>query len=139
METEASQTVVSGFVSGSLFRLPASDVGVVVGSEYRKESAEIVPASSYVDFTNSIRFLAGFPKSSYDVREFFGEVNIPLLGDTRFFRRVEVGGAIRFSDYSTVGSKTSWSVRGEWEVSPDIRFRGVYSTAVRAPNLKELY
>ncbi len=136
---ETSQNVLSGFVTGSLFELPAGKVSVVLGGEYRKEQAEIIPAASYVDLSSSVRFQSGLPKSSYDVKELFGEINVPLLHDLPFIRRLEVGGAARISDYNTVGSKVSWSVRGEWAVSRDLRFRGVYSTAIRAPNLKELY
>lgn len=139
VQTETSQQVASGYISGNLFSLPAGKVSLVLGAEYRKETAEIVPDSTYSDFTNSIRFQSGLPTSSYDVKEAFGELSVPLLKNLPFVRSLEVGGAARYSKYSTVGSEFSWSVRGEWEVVPALRLRGVYSTAVRAPNLNELY
>ena len=139
VKTDTSQEVVSGFVSGNLFTLPAGAVALVLGGEYRKETAEIVADQSYIDFTSSLRFQNGLPKSSFDVKEAFGEISVPLLRDLPFVRKLEVGGAARYSDYSTVGNEFSWSVRGDWEVARFLRLRGVYATAVRAPNLNELY
>ncbi|TXG97911.1 MAG: TonB-dependent receptor, partial [Rhodocyclaceae bacterium] len=50
-----------------------------------------------------------------------------------------VGGAIRFSDYSSIGKTTTWKVNGLWAVNDAISFRGTYSQAVRAPNIGELF
>ncbi len=137
--TSASQLVVSGFVTGPVVSLPAGDVAIVAGAEYRRETAGVTPSASQIDNSNSIRFIVGLPKTSFDVSEVFGEVTVPILADTRFFDRLEVGGAVRHSDYSTVGSQTSWSVRGDWKVSSDLRLRSVYAAAIRAPNLRELF
>ncbi|MGJ3629229.1 TonB-dependent receptor [Sphingomonas sp. MMS24-JH45] len=70
--------------------------------------------------------------------EGFGEVRLPLLKDTPFFREL-VTGAARVSHYSTVG--TNWTYNGgvEWAPIEDIRFRGVYARSVRAPNIGELF
>lgn len=135
----SKQQVVSGFISGDVFTLPAGPVGIVVGAEYRKEEAKIDVAQSYRDFTSSLRFQQGLPNTSYDVKEVFGEVNVPILANKPFFDKLEVGGAIRYSKYSTVGSEVAWNLRGEWQIVPEVRLRAVYSTAVRAPNLNELY
>ena len=48
-------------------------------------------------------------------------------------------GAVRYADYSSVGTIWSWKVGGDWAPVPDIRFRAVYSVATRAPNIEELY
>jgi iron complex outermembrane receptor protein len=139
VQSRASQSVASGFVSGNLFKLPGGNVAIVLGAEYRKETAEITPAQSYLDFSSSLRFQQGLPESSYDTKEVFGEISVPLIRDVPFFNRLEIGAAGRYSHYSTVGNQFSWNLRGEWEIAPPIRLRGVYSTAVRAPNLVELY
>ena len=49
---------------------------------------------------------------SFDVKEAYGEVRVPILADTPFFKILEVGAAARVSDYSTVGTTFSWNASG---------------------------
>ena len=134
------QHVVSAYLSGDLgglFTLPGGAVGFSVGAEYRKEESRFMPdplAAQGLTFTNALTTDVG----KYDVKEVFGEVRVPLLKDN-FIHRLEVGGAVRFSDYSTIGSTTSWKVDGAFAPVPDITFNGTYSKAVRAPNIGELF
>src|SRR5690606_19657624 len=67
------------------------------------------------------------------------EVKLPIISNTPFFELLEVGGAARVADYSTVGTVFSWNVTGTWQPIADIRLRGTYAKAVRAPNVAELY
>ncbi len=69
----------------------------------------------------------------------FGEVNVPLLANMRFADLLSFGAAARVSDYSTVGSTRTWKFDGIYAPIRDIRFRGSYSQAVRAPNIGELF
>ncbi len=43
---------------------------------------------------------------------------------------------MRLSDYSAIGSTTTWNVIGVYAPIPDMSFRGTYSVAVRAPNIQ---
>ncbi|MFZ3485000.1 TonB-dependent receptor plug domain-containing protein [Sphingomonas sp. 3-13AW] len=137
------QHVVSGYATGELFSLPAGAVQAVLGGEYRKESndlgvaPEFNPDSPLYDPTIGVVALPLVGK--YDVKEAFGEVRIPLLKEVPFFHQLSVEGAVRFSDYSTAGSTTSWKVSGEWAPVRDLRFRSTYGQAVRAPNISELF
>lgn len=134
------QHVASAYLSGDfggLFSLPGGAVGFSVGAEYRKEKSSFIPdpiAAQGLTFTNALTADRG----EYDVKEVFGELRIPLLKDS-FIHRLELGGAIRYSDYSTIGSTTSWKVDGAFAPVRDITFNGTYSKAVRAPNIGELY
>ena len=47
--------------------------------------------------------------------------------------------AIRFSDYSTFGSEGTYRLGLSWAPIEGLRFRGVGSTAYRAPNVMELF
>jgi outer membrane receptor protein involved in Fe transport len=76
---------------------------------------------------------------SFDVVEVFGEVLLPVLADTPFFHELTVGAAGRYADYSTVGGAFTWNVNGVWAPIEDIRFRGTYAVAIRAPNISELF
>lgn len=125
-------------ISGSIVDLPAGPLGFSIGSEYRKEKASQVfdaLTNAGLNGGNRLENTAG----EFDVVEGFGEVRLPLLNDTPFFRELTVTGAARVSHYSTVG--TNWTYNGgvEWAPIEDIRFRGVYARSVRAPNVGELF
>jgi iron complex outermembrane receptor protein len=136
------QHVVSGFVrgdTGSFFNLPGGPVGFAVGAEYRKESSRFDPsewneAGLLLDASQAFA-----DRGEFDVKEAFGELDLPVLKDLPFANLLSVGGAVRFSDYSTVGRTTTWSVNGVYSPVQDITFRGTLSQAVRAPNLNELF
>jgi outer membrane receptor protein involved in Fe transport len=139
--SSVEQNVVSAVVSGdmgSLFTLPGGDVGFAVGAEYRSEKSHFTPdpiAAQGLTFTNALAEDIG----KFNVKEVFGELRVPILRDTAFAHRLEIGGAVRFSDYSTIGSTTTWKVDGTWAPVRDITFNGTYSRAVRAPNIGELF
>lgn len=134
------QHVASAYLSGDLgglFTLPGGAVGFSVGAEYRKEKSRFTPdplAAQGLTFTNALSADSG----EYDVKEVFGELRVPLVKNG-FVHRIEVGGAIRYSDYSTIGTTTSWKVDGAFAPVRDITFTGTYSKAVRAPNIGELF
>ena len=137
-QTGLKQHVVQGNISGSLFELPAGPVGIAAGFEYRREDS-----FSDNDALTNQGLNAGnvLPDTSgaFDVMEGFAEVRVPILAGTPGFELLEIGGAIRVSDYSTVGSVYSWSVTGTWQPIDDIRIRGTWARAVRAPNIGELF
>ena len=64
---------------------------------------------------------------------------MPLLKDMSFTKFLGVNGAARYSKYSTVGGVWSYNVGAEWQPIHDIRFRGEYAVANRAPNISELF
>jgi outer membrane receptor protein involved in Fe transport len=139
--TTLTQHVVSGSVTGDthgLLELPGGPVSFAVGGEYRSEKSRFVPdplVSQGLTFTSAL----GNSKGSFDVWELFGEVNAPILADMAFAHRLSVNGAVRYSDYSSVGSTSAWKLGGEWAPVRDVTFRGSYSKSVRAPNISELY
>src|SRR5690606_2483239 len=75
------QTVFSASVAnGSLFSLPAGDVGVAGGLEYREEKSREMTdplAAQGLTFINAIPNRMG----EYNVKEAFVETSIPLLAD----------------------------------------------------------
>ena len=52
---------------------------------------------------------------------------------------LEANGAARYSHYSTVGGKATYTVNGLWKPVHDVLFRGAYSTGFRAPTIGELF
>ena len=145
LRTEGKQTqfVANAFVSGDssqMFELPGGPIGFALGAEYRKETAY----QRYDPITESggtfLNAIPLFDPPSFEVKEAFGEVRIPILRDMPFFHELTIEAAGRVADYKgDTGTVFAWNVGGTWAPVPDIRFRGNYSRAVRAPNLSELF
>jgi len=76
---------------------------------------------------------------SYDVKEAFGEVVVPLAEDLPFLRSLEFNGAGRYTHYSTSGGVVTWKAGLTWKPVNDIRLRAVRSRDIRAASLSELY
>ncbi|QPQ55234.1 TonB-dependent receptor [Allosphingosinicella flava] len=132
-----TQHVVSASISGSPVTLWAGDLGIALGVEYRKEKTfadNDVLTNAGLNIGNVTQDLKG----QFDVIEGFGEVNLPLLKD-QFVNYLGLTGAIRVSDYSTIGTVVSWNAGAEFEPFTGLRFRGVYANANRAPNISELF
>ena len=53
------------------------------------------------------------------------ELNAPLLADRPFAELLELNGAVRFSDYSTSGSTTTFKAGLNWKPIKDLRLRGI--------------
>lgn len=124
---------------GAVFELPGGPVGWAVGAEYREENSEFVsdPLSQQGALADLAQIMPEY--GDFNVKEAFAEVNVPILSDVPGAYLLQVGGAVRFSDYSTVGGTTTWKVDGTYSPIRDIMFRGTYSVAVRAPNVSELF
>jgi outer membrane receptor protein involved in Fe transport len=132
LTTEITQTIIGGNISGDLIDLPAGPLSMAAGFEYREETS-----SSQFDALQQAGLNGGnaIPATmgEFDVSEFYVEANIPVLDS------VTVRGAVRASDYSTVGSTTSWNVGFEWEIFDSLRFRFIEAQSTRAPNVNELF
>lgn len=136
------QHVVSAALSGNtgaFFNLPGGPVGFALGAEYRKEKSHFIPSEYSLAGALMDDAPARIDKGSFDVKEAFAEINLPILSKMPFAENLSIGGAIRLSDYSTVGTTTTWNVNGSYSPVRDITFRGTYSEAVRAPNITELF
>ncbi|MFV3073467.1 TonB-dependent receptor plug domain-containing protein [Niveispirillum fermenti] len=135
---QASQQVAAVNLTTDLFELPAGNVGIAVGAEYREEKSDQETDSATAQgllFTNAIPRRKG----AYDVKEFYAEMLVPLLKDMFLVKELTLDGAYRWADYSTVGGVDQWKVGLDFTPIDDIRFRGTYSESVRAPNIIELY
>ena len=143
------ETVATGSVTAELgehgVQSPWADSGVAinVGAEYRKERLEFSTDQAF-----STGDLAGQGGATigvtgeFDVRELFTEVQIPLISDRPFFEQLEFRAGYRYSKYNVANNSFStdtYKFEGEWAPVRDIRFRGSYNRAVRAPNIVELF
>lgn len=128
----------TGNISGSLFALPGGDLGLAAGVEYRELRGRFDPDPVVAaGFSSDIPALP--TRGHYNVKEAYAELNAPLLAHRPFFDLFELNGAVRISDYSTSGSKTTLKGGVNWKPIPDLRLRGSYSQGFRAPSIGELF
>lgn len=138
-DIEIEQVVVSGFVTSRFGKLPWGDsIGLSVGGEYRRERSRDTPDALSQTGQNAGN-VQPVQIGSFNVVEGFAEVELPIIVDRPFIKNLTIGGAVRVSDYSTVGSTFAWAGNGDWAVNDWMRFRGQYAKAVRAPNIGELF
>lgn len=133
-----TRQVAGGSIAGDLFELPAGPVSTAFGVEYRKETFETSPDE--VALSGDLTSVAPiFNRGDYDLFEFFGETRLPIISDVQFVESFAIEGAVRYSDYSTIGGVVTWKVGGDWVVNDWLRARASYNRAIRAPNLNELF
>jgi iron complex outermembrane receptor protein len=128
----------TGNISGKLFRLPGGDLGLAAGVEYRDLKGRYDPDPVIVAGLG-----ADIPsqptKGSYHVKEAYAELDAPLLRGVPMAELVDLNGAVRFSDYSTSGSHTTFKAGANWMPIKDLRLRGTWAQGFRAPSIGELF
>jgi len=139
--SKVTQQVFSGSLSGSFgsfLELPGGSIGFAAGLEFRREASEDHPAQEIQD---ELTWISGINPThgSFDVKEAFAEISLPVLAHAKGADLLSFGAAFRASDYSTIGSTNSWKVDALYAPVPSVRFRGTYAQAVRAPNIAELF
>jgi outer membrane receptor protein involved in Fe transport len=135
---EIASASISGFIGN--FGWGADDIGFAFGAEYRGVGSRFIPDTA-LSSGDVIGFNAGqATEGAYNAREVFAEVNLPIF-ETDGGQRLELTGAARYSDYSLglVGGVWTYAGGVEFQVVPDIKLRGQYQRAVRAPNVGELF
>ena len=136
--TRTTQKLVGGSINGEPFALPAGNVGIAAGFEWRKEFSSAIP-----DALTQAGLNAGnaTPPTSgeFSVKELFLESRVPLLKDAPFAKELSVLAAFRAGDYSTVGRTNSWNAGFEWTPIADVKVRATRALSTRAPNINELY
>jgi outer membrane receptor protein involved in Fe transport len=153
------QTVASLNASGDLgetWTLGAGPVALAAGIEYRRESARQTtdPLSSSITRTDGLRgapaaqnnraggfnFYNPLPfAGSFDTREGYFEIGVPVLRDTRLGRYLGVNLALRHAVYGSSGGVTTWKLGGEYEPDPGLKLRIVRSRDIRAASILERF
>jgi iron complex outermembrane receptor protein len=125
-------------LNGSPFGLPAGEVSVAVGAEFRKESVNALsdPRSQVGAFVTGNQATYSGDRS---VKEGFAEIGVPLLRDLPWALELGFNGSARRTDYTTSGAVTTWKVGGTYRPTDFLRFRVTQSRDIRAPGLNELF
>jgi iron complex outermembrane recepter protein len=139
--TEVEQTVFSGVLQGDIAELPWNNtpIPLVVGFEWREDSIDSRPN----DVARDGGFIAFFKdagaKGDRDITELFIETELQLLEDVKYAEELSLNAAMRWTDESTYGDDTTYSVKGVYTPFGGLTFRGTYGTSFRAPNANEQF
>ncbi len=134
------------------WKLPAGDVGVALGGEYRLEQAgqfNVDPRSAIAGYQAG-NFM---PWSGHlDVAEAYTEINAPLLKN-QIVQTLDIDVAGRITNYASEGETNAvngpqpkfsftvetWKMGFNSQINDDFRLRGFYSYDIRAPIVYDLY
>ena len=136
---KVSQTQVQGQINGKLFDLGAGPAQIAVVGGYRRNSYSFVPDSDLAAQNLESIIASSAASGRISVKEAAAQIDVPLLADRPFFQELGIGGAVRYSHYSSSGSVTSFEGDARWRPVTPLLFRGSYQRAVRAPNIGELF
>jgi len=138
-KSKYTQTAAAANIRGNLFSTWAGPVASAFGIEYRRESERVTAdaIAAVNGFTSSGNAAPFFGK--FDVKEAYAEVIVPIARDVPLLHRLDLNGAVREADYSTVGRQTTYKVGGVWEPFDGLRLRSTFSRDIRAPALFELF
>ncbi len=140
--TTLTQEVFMATVSGSLpFTFPGASepVGIVFGYEKRQDESSFRP-DEFLAGGDVLGFNAGLPTvGKYSSDEIFTEFSLPLLSGKDFAEDLSLWGAARFADYSNIGQVSSFAAALNWAPTDWVSTRVGFQSAVRAPNVSELF
>jgi iron complex outermembrane recepter protein len=146
VDSTTTEYVVDGNIVGDLgkygVKIPMANEGLKVsfGAEWRSESANFSPDLTSQEGTAGG---AGGPTppvaGEFTVKEVFTEFTLPIADHVAFADSLSLLGGYRYSDYSEGFKTNTFKIGMEWAPVQDIKFRGSFQRAVRAPNIAELY
>lgn len=149
------QVVVGGTLQSDLgeygIKSPWSEAGIgfLIGGEWRSDTLDQrpdeisqVPGGGFTGVGGATLPVQG----TIEVAEIFTEVSVPIVTDAPFAKEITFNGQYRYSDYATDGNGVQNSFQTDtfglsltWAPIEDIKFRGQFQRAVRAPNVIELF
>ena len=125
---------------GAQIPMAKSGIQVNVGGEYRSESTTDMP-----DLPSEEGLGAGgvgdqLPiAGNFHVSEAFIEMNVPIADNLPGIDQLAFNTGYRYSKYTLGFTTNTYKFGLEYAPIKDIRFRGSFNQAVRAPNIGELF
>jgi iron complex outermembrane recepter protein len=145
--TDLKQRIAQAFITGEFGELPGGPIGVAFGAELRKFDYAVDPGalSGPISGPNVVNRAAG--KNSF--RDFFAEVRLPIASGSPWADSLELNLGWRMSKFKSTNTlngaqgapSTDHTYKAElsWAPIPEVRMRGSFQRAVRAPNFGELF
>ncbi|OEG74691.1 TonB-dependent receptor [Shewanella colwelliana] len=130
---QAEQFVIGSTVTGELpWELSGGNVGMAFGLEYREERGSYSPgdlAQTGASSTNKSEPTNG----KLDSKDIYAEAIFPILDS------LELDLAARYADHSITGGDVTWNAGIEFTPLDTLKFRASAATAIRTPNISDLY
>jgi len=132
------QQLAEFVLSGPAGRMLGRDLQWVMGADYRREAGSLVPDTLHSGEDNYFR---STPTVSgvYDARELSAAVQVPLLHDRLWARDMALNIGLRWSDFYSFDSHTTWQAGLRWQLVEELTLRANYAEVFRAPSLAELH
>jgi iron complex outermembrane recepter protein len=138
-EGYSTQRLANIGFEGAWGRTPAGEILWAFGGEFRRDSGAYRYDPQRVGGTVSIGLTADIPGGSFEAREGYGEMRVPLINEQSGWGSLGATLGGRVSDFSTFGTHPTWHAGLRWEPSRAWAVRADYATLFRAPALNELY
>jgi iron complex outermembrane recepter protein len=135
--TKYRQTLLFGFLSGDLFDLPAGEVLGGLGFEVRDDKIESLPNDVARDGLLWNFFVDQGASGSKYTREFFGELELPLLAGMKGAEELTLNLSGRYTKDEFFDAVSTYSVKLGYRPVESLLLRGTSGTSYRAPNLRE--
>jgi outer membrane receptor protein involved in Fe transport len=128
---ESDMTMFDATVSGSLFAMPAGDLMMAAGAEYRDEQISDTPDDQFqrglIFGTESVS-----ARAQRDSWSAFVEFSVPVV------ESLELQVAGRYDDYSDFGDTVNPKVAFRWAPIDSLALRASWGTGFRAPSLAQI-
>jgi len=145
--TDIEQTVLSGYITGTIGEVQGGAVGAVIGVEMRQDEITSIPDTIrdkglFYNFAPN-----GGALGTQDINEGFAEIAIPLLAGLKFAQELNIEASLRYTDIETengfTGAKqnsngSTHSIKIGYRPINDLLIRATKGTSYRAPNLREV-
>ena len=128
-ETQDDLGSLEARADGPILTLPAGNARAAIGAAYRTER-----------FTGSAQTGLGNVDASRHVQAGFAEVLVPVVGEANKIPAVyslKVSAALRYEDYSDVGSSTNPKLALLWQPIADLKVRASWGRSFNAPRLEQ--
>jgi iron complex outermembrane recepter protein len=135
--TTYTERFVEGFVSGDILKLPAGNVGAVLGFHVQHDSIDDVPGA--VTLANNSWGLTGaqITRGRDSNTDYFAELSIPVLRGIPLAEDVRLSLSGRSTDVDTAGTASTYKIGLNWQLTSEWRVRATKGTSFRAPALFE--
>lgn len=122
--------------------LAKDGVGVALGAEYREEALNFLPDQEYQ--SGALGSPTPPVSGRFNVRDYFGELQLPLIEDRPFAHLLQLDTAYRLSDYQIEGRSSgllthAYKFGVRYAPTQDVTLRWSWNRAVRAPDINELF
>ena len=125
-------------LAGSLFDLPAGEMGLAVGYEHRIEDGRFVP-DALVQAGQTQDLPGTTTAGNYSLDEAYLELEVPVLAGVPFAKELTFNLASRYSEYSNFGNTTNNKFQMRWRPMDGLLVRATYAEGFRAPTISDLY